>query len=119
MSIRKAVYSLLSGIEADVFPLVATQELTDPYVVYSMRRDPVRTQDGIGLNDVMLMITIYANTFSDCIALSDTMYAGLEGTAGTYATETLMISNWISEDEDYMDDLKKYAITQEYQLRFT
>jgi len=119
VSIRKAIYSLLSGLEADVFPLVATQEMSDPYVVYSMRGEPIRSQDGIGVKEIMLTITIYANTFSDCIALADTMYAGLEGTAGTYATETLMISNWISEDEYYIDDLKKYGITQEYQLRFT
>ena len=119
MSIRAAIYSLLSGIEGDVFPLVATQELTDPYVVFSMRRSPIRTQAGVGVQEVDLTLDIYANTLSDCIALADTMYTGLEGTSGTYATETLMISNWFSEGDYYMDDLNKFGITQEYQLRFT
>jgi hypothetical protein len=118
MSIRKAVYSLLSGLEADVFPLIAQQETTDPYVVYSIRRVPVRTQDGIGVQDVDLTLEIYASSLSDCIALADTLYAGLEGTSGTYATETLMVSNWVSESDFYIEELKKYGMTQEYQLRF-
>jgi hypothetical protein len=119
MSIRKAIYDLLNDSEADVYPLIAPQELTDPYVVYSMRRTPVRTQDGVTVNDVELSLSIYANSLSDCIGLADTMYSGLEGTTGTYATETLMISNWNSEDGYYIEGLKKYMITQEYTLRFT
>jgi len=120
MSIRAAIYDLLNDSEADVYPLVAPQETTDPYVVFSMTRTPTRTQDGITVNDVMLMLNIYANTLSDCISLADTMYSGLEGTSGTYdSTETLLISNWVSEDGAHLEDKDKYIITQEYQLRFT
>lgn len=119
MSIRKAVYSLLSGIEGDVFPLVAQQETTDPYVVFSMVRTPTRTQDGIGPQDVDLTLEIYASTLSDCIALADTLYAGVEAASGTYDTETLMVANWESESDNYIDDLNKYWITQTYTLRFT
>ena len=119
MSIRKAVYSLLSGIETNVFPVVAQQGTTDPYVVFSIRLSGIRTQDGISPRDVDLSLEIYANDLSDCIALADTMYAGLEAAAGTYATETLMICNWESETDFYVEDLKKYGMTQEYTLRFT
>jgi hypothetical protein len=119
MSIRAAVYSLLSGLESDVFPLVAEQETTDPYVVFSMRLSPVRSQDGIAVNDVELTLNIYAKSFSDCVALADTIYAGMEGTSGTYATETLMICNWESESDFYIGELDKCMITQEYTLRFT
>lgn len=119
MSIRKAIYDLLNDSEADVYPLVAPQELTDPYVVFSMRKSPIRTQDGIGPWEVDLILNIYANTLSDCIALADTMYSGIEAATGTYDTETLMVANWTSEDGGYLNDLNKYVITQEYQLRFT
>jgi len=123
MSIRRAIYDLLNDTEADVYPLVAPQELTDPYVVYSMRRDPTRTQSGIGVQEVALTLSIYANSLSACVTLADTMYAALELATGGYgsgsASETLHISNWVSEDGYYLDDLKKYVITQEYQLRFT
>ena len=40
MSIRKAIYDLLNDSEADVYPMVATQGLEDPYVVFSMRKTP-------------------------------------------------------------------------------
>ena len=118
MSVRAAIYSLLSGLEGDVFPLNAQQETTVPYVVYSMSITPTRTQSGVGVTDVSLTLEIYANSFSDCITLADTLYTGLEGTSGTYATETLHISNWVSESDFYVRDLNKYSITQEYQLRF-
>ena len=122
MSIRHAVYDLLNDLEADVYPMVAPQETTDAYVVYSMRRSPVRSQDGIGVQDVDLTLNIYANSLSACIELADTMYQGLEAATGGYgsgsSSETLHIANWAGEDGLYLDDLEKYMITQEYQLRF-
>jgi len=120
MSIRKAVYDLLNDSEADVYPLIAPQELTDPYVVFSMEISPIRTQDGIAVNDVELTLDIYANSISSCITLADTMYAGIEAAAGTYDTETLHIANWVADRPGiHLADLDKYMITQEYTLRFT
>ncbi len=119
MSIRKAIYDLLNDSETDVYPMVAPQELTDPYVVFNMRLSPIRTQDGIGPQEVDLTLNIFANTLSACIALADTMYAGVEAATGTYDTEDLMIANWTAEDGYYIDELQKYAITQEYNLKFT
>lgn len=119
MSIRKAVYDLLNDSEADVYPLIAPQELTDPYVVFSIRLDPVRTQDGVGPWDVTMTLNIFANSLSACVALADTMYSGVEAAAGSYDTETLMIGNLINEEGTYLDGLDKYMITQEYQLYFT
>ena len=122
MSIRHAIYDLLNDLEADVYPLVAPQGLTVPYVVYSMRRTPERSQDGIAVQDVELTLNIYANTLSDCIELADTMYQGLEAATGGYgsgsSSETLHIANWQSEDGGHIDDPEKFIITQEYQLRF-
>jgi len=120
MSIRKAIYDLLNDSEADVYPLIAPQELTDPYVVFTMAMSPIRAQDGIPVKEIELSLNIYANTLSDAIALADTMYAGLEGVSGTYATETLMICNWVRDGfGDYIEGLKKYMIPQEYELKFT
>ena len=119
MSIRKAIYDLLNDTEADVYPMIAPQELKDPYVIFSIRKSPIRTQDGIGPYEITLTLDIYANTLSGCIDLANTMFSGVEAASGTYDTETLMVANWISEDGYYMGDLNKYAITQEYQLYFT
>jgi len=119
MSIRKAVYDLLNDSEADVYPLIAPQELKVPYVVFSLRIDPIRTQDGIGPWNVNVTLDIFANSLSATIGLADTMFAGVEAATGTYDTETLMVANLVSEDGDYLEDLDKYIITQEYQLFFT
>jgi hypothetical protein len=119
MSLRKAVYDILNDIEADVYPFVAPQELTDPYVVYSMRVTPVRVQEGIIMSDVDLSLYIYANTIAQVAALSETIYAALEDKTGTFDSEVLHVSNYVSEDGDYIPDLDKYLINQEYNLRFT
>ena len=118
MSIRKAVYDLLNDSETDVYPFVAPQELTDPYVVFNLRRSPIRTQDGITVEEVDLSLNIFANTLSAAITLADAMYAGVEAASGSYDTETLHIANWMAEDGYYIDELQKYAITQEYTLIF-
>ena len=118
MSVREAIYDLLNDTSSEVWPLKVPQEKTDPYVTFFMRRAPVRTQDGIDVEDVDLTLNIYASTHEACVTLADAMYAGLEGATGTYATESLMICNWESETDDYLDGLEKVVITQEYNLKF-
>jgi hypothetical protein len=119
MSVRRAVYSLLSGIEADVFPIYAPQETTDPYVVYSMRREPILTQDFSGPEDIDLTIEIYASTFDLAVSLADTIFAGLDNASGSYDDKTLLLSRWVSESDNvYIGDLEKVNITQEYNLKF-
>ena len=119
MSIRKAIYDLLNDSESDVYPLIAPQETSDPFVVYKARRDHTRTQEGIATKYISLTLDIYANDFSDCVDLADTMSAALEDASGTYDTETLHVCTWISEDGDYIPGEDKFNITQEYLLRFT
>jgi len=119
MSIRAAIYDLLNDSEADVYPLVAPQGTTDPYVVYSVRRVPVRVQEGIVMEEIELTLNIFANERGDCFTLADAMYAGLEAATGTYGSETLDISNWVSETGAYIEELDKYMITQEYELKFS
>ena len=119
MSIRNAIYDLLNDTEADVYPFIAPQETTVSYVVYNIRKDPIRTQDGIGPFSVDLSLAIYDKDMDDCITLADALAAALEGATGSYDTENIMGCNWVSEDGDYLEELKKYVITQEYQLFFT
>ncbi len=121
MSIRGAIYSLLAGIEGDVYPLVAPQETTDPYVVYSMRSEPILTQDFCGPTDVDLTIEVYAggdDAFDNCVALANTIFAGMDNAKGTYDGEVLMLSRWVSEADSYIGEIDKVNITQEYNLKF-
>jgi len=118
MSLRGAVYDLLNNVEADVYPLVAPQETTDPYVVYSMRTDPIRDSDGIAITEMTLTLDIFASTFDSVVTLASSIYAGLEAAEGTYDSESLMICNWTAESDGYIPDLDKYQIIQEYTLKF-
>lgn len=119
MSIRGAIYDLLNDVEADVYPLVAPQETTAPYIAYTMRSEPIRTQSGVALTEVALTLEIYASTLDQCITLAALIYAGMEGKTGTYDSETLFICNWVSEGDDYISGIDKFNITQEYNLKFT
>ena len=118
MSIRAAVYDLLNDIDSDVYPIFAPQQTTDSYVVYSMRQEPILTQDFTGPTDVDLRIEIYASSFGACVTLANSIFTGMDNTTGTYGGEELMLSRWVSESEDYIADLDKVNITQEYNLKF-
>jgi hypothetical protein len=124
MSIRAAVYDLLKVIEADVFPIFAPQETTDPYVVYRMRQEPILTQefsapaDTPEVYDVDLTLEIYGSSFDLCVALADTIFAGMNNASGSYSDKTLMLARWVSEAGDYIADVDKVNITQEYNLKF-
>jgi len=117
MSIRGAVYDFLKATETDVYAMAAPQELDDPYVAYSIRREAVRSQDGFS-EEVFVTLNIYANVHDDCVDLAETLASAYDGGSGTYDSETLHICNWISEGDGYIPDLDKFVITQEYQLRF-
>ena len=119
MSIRSGIYDLLKAVEADVYPIVAPQETADPYIVYSIRREPIRTQSGIQVEDVTLTLEIYANDWDSCLTLAASLYSNLENKSGTYGTESLLVCNWTAEtDGGYIGDLDKFNITQEYNLKF-
>jgi hypothetical protein len=119
MSIRNGIYDLLSAIEGDVYPFVAPQETAVTYIVYTIRREPVRTQDGITAYDVYLTLNIYADELDDLETMGATFESGLEGASGTYDSETLHVCNWVStEDGGYLPDLDKHQLVQEYQMYF-
>lgn len=118
MSIRTAIYDLMNNVETDVYPLVAPQELKVPYAVYRLSRTLIRVQEGVTANEVILLVNIYANDFSDCVALAATIEGNMEHQEGTYDSQVLIGSMLMSESDDYIPDIDKYMISQEYQLQF-
>lgn len=117
MSIRAAVYDLLNDVSSSVFPLAAPQETTTAYAVYSITTDPIRTQSGIQVYNLRLTVDIYANTRDACLTLASSFFSGLENKSGSYSDQTIMVCNWTSESEDYIPDLKKWNITQDYEIK--
>ncbi|KKM27308.1 hypothetical protein LCGC14_1576070 [marine sediment metagenome] len=119
MSYRSAIYTLLSGLESNVHPIVAPQETTATYITYTIRRDTIRTQDGPGVYEITLTLNIFANELDDAITMAATMEAGIDDASGTYDSKALLVGNFVNEGGDYISDLDKYMIIQEYQLMFT
>jgi hypothetical protein len=118
MSIRAAVYDLLNDVTSQVHALAAPQELTSPYAVWSIRDEPIRVQGAIQIHNVFLTVNIYANTRDATITLASSIYTGLEGKTGSYSDQTLMICNWMGENEDYIPDLDKWTIGLDFELKF-
>lgn len=118
MSIRAAVYDLLNDVDSRVHALAAPQELTSPYAVWSVRYELIRVQGDISVYDVSLTLNMYANLRDASLTLADSFYSGLEGKSGSYSDQSLMICNMVSEAEDYIPDLDKWNVTQEYELKF-
>jgi hypothetical protein len=119
MSIRSAIYDMMNDAEADVYPVVAPQETTDPYAVYMMRKEPVRAKQGVPVWTVFLTVEIFANTLQSCVTLADLIQTYMERQSGTYGFDTVIGSMMLSEaDGGYISDLDKYNITQEYQIHF-
>jgi len=66
-----------------------------------------------------LTLNVFSNELDDVVTMCATLYSGLEGGSGTYDGETLMVCNWVAEEDGgYIPDLDKFVITQEYQLYF-
>lgn len=117
MSIRSAIYDLMNDADSDVYPTVAAAGESDPYAVYNMSREMVRTQDGVAVYDMALTVTCYAKDYSDLIDFAATIESTLEGATGTYDDKTIMVSTMLTEGPvEHDGDLDKYYIVQTYSI---
>jgi hypothetical protein len=108
----------MSGLEADVWPMVAPQGTNDPYAVYFLTREPERSQDGVELWIVRMRLECYGNDLDDVIALAAVFEADLDIKDETALTEyTLHVSYLESESDDYLHTENKFNISQEYTLK--
>ena len=121
MSVRAAIYDLLDEVTTSVYPLVAPQETTGSYAVFSVNLEVIRIQNGVEMKEADLILEIYSsgdNGFDSCVTLAESFYTALEGASGTYGGEALEVCNFIRESDDYISDLDKFNIRQEYNLKF-
>ena len=117
-TIKASIYTLLSAVTVKSYPVVGPQEETSAYAVYLTRFEPVRDQVSINIYDCSLTLNIYANDMSDCITLAGQFFTAIEDASGTYGANDLEVGYFISESDDYIENLDKYVITQEWQLRW-
>ena len=119
MSIRGAIYTLLSGLESNVWPLKAKQATTATHAVYFVSREPVLSQDGTEMWNVRLRIEVYGDDYDDVETLAQTFSDDLHLKDETaIGAETLHVAYMESESDDYIWSEQKFNITQEYTLKF-
>lgn len=109
MSIETTIYTALSSLASGkVYPLVAPEKVTAPYIVYSrISSTPENTLDGGATIDlVRIQVDTYANTYSAVKLLAESVRSALEGSAAKATLQT---------DQDLFEpDLKVYRISQDY-----
>ena len=119
MSVRTAIYTLMSGLEPDVWPLKAPEGTSEDHGVYFISREKIRSQDGTEFEEVRLRVEVYADNYDNVIALAATFEADLDIKDETVISgETLHVAYMENESDDYIWDEKKFNITQEYTLKF-
>ena len=109
MTIETSIYAALSGLASGkVYPLVAPEKVVAPYIVYSrISSTPENTLDG-GSTIVLVRIQVdtYANTYSACKNLAESVRVAMEGG---------VVKSTMQTDQDLFEpDLKVYRISQDY-----
>ena len=110
MTIETTIYTALSSLASGkVYPLVAPEKVSAPYIVYSrISSTPENTLDGGATIDlVRIQVDTYANTYSAVKSLAESVRSAMESSASIKAT--------LQSDQDLFEpDLKFYRISQDY-----
>ena len=105
LQIGKAIKTILSGIDK-VYPLVADEGTTYPFVVY--RRSglyPSTTKDRYSYREMATVeVIVAAATYPDSITLAEKVKGKLEHTRGKYNDITVGDILLVNADEDYLED---------------
>jgi hypothetical protein len=122
----KALYYLLTNdspisaiVGTRVFPEIADQEQTKPYVVYNIRsNDPSDVQAGpSALDTASVEVNCYAPTYSGAIDLSDAVRTCLDRRSGTYSGVNVQSIQYITEVMDFEEPQRLYRVMSDYEVR--
>ena len=127
MNLGKLTYSLLSGdatiagfVGTKIFPVQVPQDTGFPAIVYQHDSQvPTNIKDGPSPLDVVgLVVTIYADNYSDAQDIATSVRRILDHFQGTVEGVTVdKISFAGQEDNDFVEDYGFQVISQSYQAR--
>jgi hypothetical protein len=110
MTIETQIYTALSGLASNkVYPMVAPDKITAPFIVYSrLSSTPENTLDGGSTIDlVRIQVDTYENTYSAVKLLAESVRLAME-------SNVLLKATLQSEQDLFEPDLKFYRISQDY-----
>lgn len=122
----KALYYLLTNdapisaiVSTRVFPEIADQEQTKPYVVYNIRsNDPSDVQAApSALDTASVEVNCYAPTYAGAIELSDAVRTCLDRRSGTYSGVNVQSIQYITEVMDFEEPQRLYRVMSDYEVR--
>lgn len=117
LQIGKAIKTILSGIDK-VYPLVADEGTTYPFVVY--RRSglyPSTTKDRYSFREMATIeVIVAAANYPDSITLAEQVKGKLEHTRGKFNDITIGDILLINADEDYIEDAFVQKLTFQIEI---
>jgi hypothetical protein len=116
-NIGKVIYNKVNSTVA-CYPVTAAQGTAFPYLVYNtLMNDPDEVKSGTWVDNITVLLSIYGTTFSAVATLANSVRGTLNRLHGTTESVVVDTCNFITESDDYDNDLKAYIKIQEYKFR--
>ena len=126
MIVGKAIYSILitdsdilGTVSTRIFPEIAAQGETQPYIVYSVvSNNPSDTKDDNGeIDEAQVEVYCFHNKYSDAIDLGVKVRAALERKNGTFGGVKIQSINYTNEQMDVNPERSIWVAIQDYTIR--
>lgn len=120
LQIGKAIYTILAKNNINkVFPLVADEGTTFPFVVYKRSGlEPSSTKDRYNYSELATLdIIVAANTYEDSISLAEKIKDVLEHSRGIYNSINIGEITLDDADEDYLEDTFIQKLTFKIEIK--
>ena len=120
LQIGKAIYAILARNNiTKVFPLVADEGTTFPFVVYKRSGlEPSDTKDRYNFSELATLdIIVAANTYEESISLAERIKDILEHSRGAYNGINIGGITLDDADEDYLEDTFIQKLTFKIEIK--
>lgn len=126
LQVGKAIYNILSNdvdvvnkVNKKIYPLVADQSTTFPFIVYRRTGlEPSTTKDRyIYSSSAIIQIVIASENYNDSVDIAEKVKDALIGKRGIYSNIEILDITLINADEDYFEDTFIQTLTLNIKLK--
>ncbi len=116
--LHEVIYNLLSTVSANVFPGVAEQEISPPFIVHTrVRTDPTYSKDGNKDTDfISYRVACYGVTMHDAKTLSTKVKTALDDYSGTGDGSYIVQIRLLNEEDGYDEESGYFFTIQLYRI---
>lgn len=116
-NIGKVIYSKCNAT-VSCYPSMAPQGTAMPYLVYDiLSNDPEDVKSGTLVDNVTVLLSIYSSTFTALATAANSIRGILNRCNGTIESVVVDTCNYVTESDDFDNDLKSFIKIQEYKFR--